>query len=186
MAEINSQLPPPTGPWAFQDGKPTTAFGLWAKAIDAAFRRVTDQVLSKATTPEAAAGVEDTHYMTPAKTAAAIAALAPVPTVVFSKEFISAQQTITLAGALTLPHGLAAVPKLVNLMFVNTIAELNYTIGDIVPSGVSLGFYVSVVIDATNLNIRYATVPPEVQNKTTGVITQLTPANWKAVFSAWA
>jgi hypothetical protein len=35
-------------------------------------------MLAKATTPEAIAGTEDTHYMTPAKTKDAILALAPI------------------------------------------------------------------------------------------------------------
>src|SRR5882672_10046905 len=49
---------------------------------------------------------------------------------VFSKSFASAQQTITVAGALTLAHGLGSMPFGLGLRLHCTGAEAGYSIGD--------------------------------------------------------
>lgn len=110
----------------------------------------------------------------------------------FSKEFVSANQTITSAGALTIAHGLSVQPKLIQVWLECQTGEFNYTAGDdlvignVDADGTRSG--VSIVPDATNLNIRYGnqaavfTAP----NKTTGAQAALTNGNWRAVFKAWA
>lgn len=112
-----------------------------------------------------------------------------------SKEYNSTAQTITTAGALVLAHGLGANPKIVSAYIKCLTAEAGYSIGDEIPVSVSQGSYgsvvsigISMVKDATNLNIRYssnASVFAEL-NKTTGTLAQLTNANWQLYVSAWA
>lgn len=107
----------------------------------------------------------------------------------------SAQQTITAAGALTLAHGLGVKPKLYLVVLQCTTAELGYSIGDemlLNPSlsvaGGSLGQGVSIVPDATNLNVRIGNNSTifNLLRKDTGAIATITNANWKLVFRAWA
>lgn len=95
--------------------------------------------------------------------------------------FVSADQTITLAGALTLAHGLGAAPRITGVRLVCQTAELGYSIGDTVQVE---GDIASNVPDATNLNIRYRSVATSICHKTTGVLTAITAANWKARFYA--
>ena len=96
--------------------------------------------------------------------------------------FVSADQTITLAGALTLAHGLGVAPRLWSVVYVCQTAELGYSIGDVV-SG-SGGNAPAMWPDATNLNVRFCSVAVSLQHKTTGVLTAITSANWKARFLA--
>lgn len=111
----------------------------------------------------------------------------------FSAYFQSADQTITSAGALTIAHGLVRKPILMFGILKCTTAELNYSLNDEVAiafgatdGATNIG--VSVVPDATNLNIRFgaAAVPFIVNNKTTGVPAFITLANWRLVLRAWA
>jgi hypothetical protein len=95
--------------------------------------------------------------------------------------FVSADQTITLAGALTLAHGLGTAPRITGVRLVCQTAELGYSVGDTVQVE---GDIASNVPDATNLNIRYRSVATSVCHKTTGVLTAITAANWKARFFA--
>jgi hypothetical protein len=101
----------------------------------------------------------------------------------FTKEFVSAAQTITVAGLLTLPHSLGVQPKLYWIELTCVTGELNYTAGD---ETIPAAPYCSIVPDATNLNIRFASVVPQVYNKTTGAATNITAVNWNAIFKAWA
>lgn len=109
--------------------------------------------------------------------------------------FTSSDQTITGAGSLTLAHGLGTTPKNVWAALVCQTAELNYSVGNVVPLvGGNQPFAVSsscgygCVVDATNLNIRYGSSvgpgPFYLLDKTTGTATAITLANWKARFYA--
>ena len=95
--------------------------------------------------------------------------------------FVSADQTITLAGALTLAHGLGAAPRIKLIELVCQTAELGYSIGDVIQAQDNTAM---ILPDATNLNIRYRSASIGVMNKTTGVFTSITAANWKARFLA--
>lgn len=112
---------------------------------------------------------------------------------IFSQQFLSAAQTITSAGALTLAHSLGAVPKVVNLFVKCVTAEAGYSIGDEVLVGpdhystqdiTSRGF--SVVSDATNINIRIGSDGVNVINKSSGIGTAITNANWSLLVRAYA
>lgn len=96
--------------------------------------------------------------------------------------FVSADQTITLAGALTLAHGLGTAPRVWQVVFVCMTAELGYSIGDVVSTDSNL--IPAIWPDATNLNVRYSNNVPGMIHKTTGVLTNITAANWKARFLA--
>lgn len=114
-------------------------------------------------------------------------------TSVLSGYYQSAQQTITAAGALTLTHGLTAKPTLITATLVNVTADAGYTTGQELPTfpfvNITAGgsFGLSVVPDATNLTIRFASTAPVfyVAHATTGVATNIVSANWRIVFRAW-
>lgn len=108
--------------------------------------------------------------------------------------FTSSNQTITSAGLLTLAHGLGASPELIQLRLKCLTAEFNYSIGDEViinnnenDNGTTTNTGVSVVVDATNLVIRFGSNANVyiVQNKTTGAAAFLTNANWALIAKAW-
>lgn len=104
--------------------------------------------------------------------------------------YCSGDQTITLAGTLTLAHGLGTRPRNVWVEIKNSSAEFNYSVGDIVPvqmfeSNAAGGAGCSLVADATNLVVRYASNSSwTVANKTSGANQATTAASWKARFYA--
>lgn len=102
-------------------------------------------------------------------------------------QFESAQQTITLAGNLTIPHGLPAKPKLYMAVLQCVTAELGYSVGDETPliDSFASSQASSIVPDTVNINVRFANGAIGVSNKTTGVSTTITPANWRLVVRAW-
>ena len=109
-----------------------------------------------------------------------------------SPEFVSTDQVITSAGALTLAHSLGAIPKHVEYYLVCQTAEFNYSIGDILQlsalESLTGNNFMSITVDATNLNVRYgsgATVFRSL-NKTTGAKVSLVNVNWKVRFIAQA
>lgn len=117
--------------------------------------------------------------------------LFPSDTNLLGKSFVSAEQTITSAGSLTIPHGLGAMPSLIQCRLVCISDEDNYVAGDeLIISPDFLGITnagLSIVPDATNLNIRYgsATQPFQQLNKTTGASGSFNKALWKLVVRAW-
>ncbi len=105
--------------------------------------------------------------------------------------FTSTEQTITNAGSLTIAHGLGSRPTRIWAHLVNQTAELNYSIGDrliVSPSQSSSSAVdsrgLSIVPDATNLNIRFGSAELFVLNKTTGAGAAITNVNWKLVLEA--
>lgn len=106
----------------------------------------------------------------------------------FSAYMQTADQVITSGGALTIAHGLARAPIAVFAFLKNITAEFGYVAGDITPTLISGGIAtssgngapgVAITFDATNIYVRYgaAYVFP-ISNKTTGVGTVITAANW--------
>lgn len=113
---------------------------------------------------------------------------------VFSKEYISAEQTITAGGALTLAHGLGAVPKLVTFELVCKVAGEGYAVGSILPIGIMAApsgadpYNASANIDATNIVVRYASTAGtfNILNAATGAGALITNADWRLVVRAYA
>lgn len=119
----------------------------------------------------------------------AIAPDALLAAIGFSNLYTSPAQTITAAGALTLAHGLGRMPKLITVKLKCTSAELGYSINDEIWVGQNTGATrgVTIVADATNLNIRYddSVNTFGVHHFTTGAETSITNASWQAIFYAW-
>ncbi|MDG4877657.1 hypothetical protein P9273_21375 [Mesorhizobium sp. WSM4935] len=134
------------------------------------------------TAPTAALGTNTTQIATTAFVQNAAGSLP------FKQRFESAQQTITAGGPLTLAHGLAAQPKLYLIYLQCVTAENGYAVGDEITFSATNSNGVTIVPDATNLNIRYGSnaQPFFANNKNTGANAGLTNANWRAVFRAWA
>ena len=113
----------------------------------------------------------------------------------FSKPpYVSPEQVITTAGALTLSHGLGVMPILATFELVCKTSELGYTAGFRLPIGImaapsgSNEYNASLAMDATNLVIRYANNADvfNVLHGTTGVGVTLTNGNWRLVVRAYA
>jgi hypothetical protein len=131
---------------------------------------------------EAEAGTDNTKLMTPLRTRQA----SPI-----SKRFESANQVITAAGLLTIPHGLGAVPDVVTVVLECVTAEYGYSVGDLVllsPSERATGFNLSIRVTPTNLVVRFASSATAliVIHATTGAGVALTNANWRIRFKALA
>jgi hypothetical protein len=111
------------------------------------------------------------------------------PAAVFTQAFASSQQTITAAGALTIAHGLGAAPILVQWELINTSTELNYSVNDIYKGSIdeSGNRGVSIVVDATNLNIRFGSGASTfaIPDKTSGAGSNITNSKWKIIFRAF-
>ncbi|WP_119461856.1 hypothetical protein [Rhodospirillaceae bacterium SYSU D60014] len=107
----------------------------------------------------------------------------------FQKAYESGQQGITSGGTLTLAHSLGSQPKLYMVFLKCVSAEHGYHVGDEVNvlnlQGTHQG--VTIVPDATNLNIQYgqAAAPFNVIN-TSGQAVSATSSRWRAIFRAWA
>ena len=95
--------------------------------------------------------------------------------------FVSTDQTITLAGALTLAHGLGVAPRFTQMRLVCQTAEAGYSAGDVITL---ITRQPTIRPDATNLNIRYSDAAINVNHSSTGTQTGITAANWKARFFA--
>lgn len=116
------------------------------------------------------------------------------PALPFTKEYVSTQQTITSAGALTLMHGLGAVPKSVDLELVCTTADSGFSVGEriSVSPGIStannLRRGILIKRTTTSIVVRYGenTQVFEVIGPTDGVPVALTNARWQLIVRAWA
>lgn len=108
----------------------------------------------------------------------------------FSGEYTSAQQTLTIGGLITLAHGLGTIPKTLDYKLVCKTAEAGYSVNDVVAvsqmnDNASRGF--QPYFDATNIYIRVGSVVAGgVLIKGTGASSFITAANWKLVVRAWA
>lgn len=110
-----------------------------------------------------------------------------------TRRFQSAAQTITAAGALTIAHGLGAVPRTVQMLLKNATAELNYAVNDEVMDWIGGRDQVgtgnrgiSVIKNATNLVVRFGSSAATfaVLNATTGVDAAIVNANWNCILVA--
>lgn len=111
---------------------------------------------------------------------------------IFTKQFDSAQQTITSGGAITVAHGFGALPKLIQILLICTTADAGYSIGDVVPVAfngpANNNNSVGATYDTTNINLRYGSNASvfSYPNKTTGASTALVNGSWRMIVRAWA
>ncbi|MDG4883012.1 portal protein [Mesorhizobium sp. WSM4884] len=154
--------------------------------------------------PTASGGTNSTQLATTAFVANAISPLATsasvtsglaakvdIATAKLQGFYESAQQTWTNGGALTLAHGLGVKPKLYAALLVCQTAEGGYSVGDEVlmnPSSNEAGSNrgLSLVPDATNMNVRFGSGGCQITRKDTGAFLNPTMTNWKFVVRAWA
>lgn len=114
--------------------------------------------------------------------------------VAYLKRTASSLQAITDAGALTIAHNLSGTPTNWYVLLRCKTAELNYSVGDKLRASFTQDSAnnqgVSVVPDATNLEIRFGSGSGAgssvftVINKTTGAGANITNANWEVIFVA--
>ncbi len=112
----------------------------------------------------------------------------------FTKSFESAQQTITAGGTLTLAHGLGSQPKLYMAVLQCTTGNLGYSTGDEVAINPMLNTTdasvqaISMVPDATNLNVRFGVNSSslKIMNKGGTGLQDITNSSWRLVVRAWA
>lgn len=116
---------------------------------------------------------------------------------IFTKKFISAQQTITAAGQLVIPHGLGVVPELVTATLVCITAEQGYAVGARIPAQVTQVATSaldnkggSIQLDTTNLTVRFGNAGGasnyDTVHATTGAAVGLSNANWQIIYKAYA
>lgn len=125
--------------------------------------------------------------LTPTATEITIAASASSG--IFTEDYTSADEPITFSGAYALAHGLTGMPTLIQIRLKNTTAEAGYSIGDQVMitfgcTDTTSSMGISVVPDATNLNIRFGN-QLQVNNKGTGAANAITAGNWAIIYRAW-
>ena len=130
----------------------------------------------------------DAEFVAGTDTARAITAANVRNGIGFSETYDSGNQAITLGGALTLPHGLAAAPKFIQYNLRCATTQHNYSVGDIIQchnndAVNSRGF--NSAPDATNINVRIGTNAPYILDKTTGVGAAITAGSWNLIVRAW-
>jgi len=139
--------------------------------------------------PTAEAGVSNADLMSPLAVRWAIDARAK-----FVREYISAEQAITVAGLLTVAHGLGALPKLVQTRLRCKVADAGYSVGDEVlvfgladDNGAQINGG-QLYADASNIYVRFSSAPTlyVIIHKATGARGAIAPANWRLIIGAWA
>lgn len=136
-----------------------------------------------ATPAEALAGTDSTRAVTPE-------GLAVLP---FTKEWTSTDQAITAGGLLTISHSLGVAPKAVHAFLVCQTDQAGYSSGDIVPCALhntdgAASYGPGIVISSTNIRIRFGVSGGGfvLTNFDTGVLANITAANWKLRLKAFA
>lgn len=110
----------------------------------------------------------------------------------FLREYVSAEQTITSGGLVTLTHGLGVTPKSAIMVLICKTAELGYSVGD--ELHISQAFDANLrpsalVCGPTTIKVKYSSDATGVfgaANLTSGVFVILTNANWRLIVRAWA
>jgi hypothetical protein len=110
-----------------------------------------------------------------------------------SAGYVSANQTITSAGLITLAHGLGLQPKLVLMELVCITAEAGFAVNDVIMMGpqstTTAANRVNVFeYNATNINVRYSSNANcfVYADKTTGAPATLTNTSWRLRVRAFA
>jgi hypothetical protein len=106
--------------------------------------------------------------------------------------FISADQSITSGGGLTIAHGLGVAPRRYRCYARCVTAEYGSSIGDKLydgGSGVSVSLYgLAIVANSANILVKFSSAgvaPLAGINFSTGALVNLSNANWVLVVEAW-
>lgn len=116
---------------------------------------------------------------------------ANVAALAITKGWTSADQTITVAGSLTIAHTLGSAPKVISAYLVCQTAELGYSVGDVLPtapfSDSDTGSYgMSLVFDGAQFNLKFGSSGLKVIRKDNGLVAGITEANWLLRIEAFA
>jgi hypothetical protein len=138
-------------------------------------------IVELATTAEVQTGTDTARAVTPANIRNSLG---------FSAYFESAEQTIVANGTLTIAHGLGRKPILLYGVLICKTAELGYSVNDEVPLLLNhlqggTASQLSLVVDATNLNIRMMNAF-FMAHKNSPSGSTITLANWTFRIRAWA
>lgn len=141
---------------------------------------------------EATAG---TWATAPSLVQVAPAAQAAMPLLPFTKEYVSAEQTITAGAVLVLAHGLVVAPKLITAELVCKTAEYGYAIGAVInidigqkSTSIADAYGTAVVKDATNVTLVMGSAAGvfNIIRADTFAAGTITAANWRLIVRAWA
>ena len=102
-----------------------------------------------------------------------------------SVDFASSITTATVTA-----HNLGVIPDSIRLVLVCVIANLNYSVNDVVDmwaATTSAGGGAVIIADSTNVTTYTANGATSLPNKTTGVVSPTTTADWnfRFVASVW-
>jgi len=111
-----------------------------------------------------------------------------------SRRFVSAEQTITSAGLLTVPHGLGVEPSSVEITMICKIADQGWLVGDVIRNVVTNGTSAAtnrlsaLYSDATNISLRFSSnaTPLAVSHKASGDFVAAANNSWRVIFRAKA
>ena len=109
-------------------------------------------------------------------------------TLPFTKEYESPEQVITLGATINLSNTLGVMPKLVQISLICKTAEIGAVIGEevSVARDANNGSW-GVDIFRTSANLRLVVGGHGVYIiKDNGLVTPITPANWRLIVRAWA
>lgn len=111
-----------------------------------------------------------------------------------TQEYLSGEQVIPPGQATTLTHSLGAIPKIINISLICKIAEHGYAVGEeaqlsggmltYLTSGMHFG--IQLASTSTSIKLKVASTGAGVIHMTTGVASQITPANWRLIVRAYA
>jgi hypothetical protein len=99
----------------------------------------------------------------------------------------SADFPATITTTTVTAHNLGVIPDTVRLVLVCAIANLNYSVNDVVDlwaATTSAGGGAAFITDATNVSTYTANSATSIPNKTTGTVSQITTADWNFRFTA--
>ncbi len=115
-----------------------------------------------------------------------------LPAQIFTREYISTNNTISAGATLVMTHGLGAAPKLVQCQIVCQSADNSYSANDVVilpiggpVSGANYG--ISPYVDATTITVQLGNSANGISilTKGAGVYGVIDATKWKMVISGW-
>lgn len=115
--------------------------------------------------------------------------LATIGQLPFIKEYVSAEQTITLGTVISLTHGIGVAPKFVTLSAVCKTAEHGYTVGDEIDVRLDTNNNsggASVGRNTTTLRVIVGNPGGIPLHNATGGAVYMTTTNWRLIVRAWA
>lgn len=111
----------------------------------------------------------------------------------FTEYYESAEQVVTVAGTLSLAHGLSGTPKLVVVTYICKTTNLGYAVGDTVTvmsgmngrvNAVDGSFGELLVPGAVNVSLRFGS-SFALMSKSSGNLSGTSAASWRAIVKAW-